>query len=64
MTKKELVGQTAFYINPKSKSNIKEIKKLEDGKVIVYLENGIIASADIVYLQDKQDILSVLDNNF
>lgn len=65
MTKQELIGQEAFYMNPKNNSIIKEIRKLEDGKIIVYLDSGIIASADIVYLARKnEEVLSFLDKDF
>lgn len=65
MKKQEFVGQEAFYINPKQQSIITEVKKLESGKVIVFLENGVIASADIVYLaRNNKEILSLLDKDF
>jgi len=65
MTKGELIGQKAFYMNPKNPSVIKDIRKLDDGKIIIYLENGIIASADIVYLaNNNQEVLSLLDKDF
>ena len=65
MKKQDLVGMPVFYINPKSSSTIKDIRKLEDGKVIVYLNNGIIASADIVYLSHTQkEVIEVLDKDF
>jgi len=65
MKREELIGKKAFYMNSKNVSNITGIRKLEDGKVIVYLENGIVASADIVYISpSNKEVLSILDKNF
>lgn len=70
MRKKDLIGKKAYYLNPKNPSNIKDIRKIEavgrdKEMILIYLENGVVANSQIIYLADNnQDINSLIDKNF